>query len=117
MKNFNERRSTQRRKFIFHMPVFDDETDELFGHLTDISDLGIRLDCLHSQPLEKDFNLRVELTSEVADKPFMSLVARSKWCREDKLMPNTYNVGFQIMHLEPGDVAIFNRLSEKYAQG
>jgi hypothetical protein len=116
MSSAPERRSGNRRKVSFYMPVTDADTGELVGHLVEISDLGIRLDCPQFQPANKDFNLQVELTSDLADKAFMTLVARSKWCREDKFTPNTYNVGFQVMDLDPADVAIFNLMSEKYGE-
>jgi hypothetical protein len=116
MKNMQERRNSQRLKFNFYMAVADDETDAQLGHLTNISDFGLRLDCTAPQPVEKDFHLRIELTSDLGGKAFMVLVARSKWCHEDKLMPNVYNVGFQVMDLAPEDVEIYNRIQEKYGK-
>ena len=58
----------------------------------------------------------MNLTSEVADKPFMVFVARSKWCKVDPLDPYIYNVGFQLIHISPGDLEIFNRMMEKYGR-
>ncbi len=114
MKNFEERRDVKRRKFTFYMPVTDNDTEKLVGYLTDISDVGFRLDSPHIQPTEKVFNLRLELATDLAAKPFLVFVARSKWCREDKITPNTYNVGFQIMHLDPADVRIFKLMIQTY---
>jgi uncharacterized protein YciU (UPF0263 family) len=114
MSNADERRNTKRRRFTYYMPVEDNDTHELVGHLTDISDFGIRLDCPRLQQIDKDYHLRLELTSDLADKASIILVARAKWCHEDKLTPNIYNVGFQIMDLDPGDVKIFNAMLEKY---
>jgi PilZ domain len=117
MNNSDERRNARRQKFTYYMPVTNDETQELVGHLTDISDFGIRLDCPTKQPIEQEYHLRMALTSDVADKAFMIFAARSKWCLEDKLTPNTYNVGFQIMDLDPADVKIFNLMVAKYGAG
>ncbi len=114
MNNPNERRNSKRRNFNYYMPITDDDSQELVGHLTDISDFGIRADCLKAQMINQNYRLRLELTSDIADKPFIIFSARAKWCREDKLTPNTYNVGFQIINLDPGDVRIINRLMEKY---
>ena len=114
MNNSNERRNTRRRKFSYYMPITDDATQELVGHLTDISDFGIRVDCLQAQMLNQNYRLRLELTKDVADKAFMIFSARAKWCLEDRLTPNLYNVGFQIMDLDAADVQIINRLMEKY---
>ncbi|HEX2698126.1 MAG TPA: hypothetical protein VHM28_10495 [Anaerolineales bacterium] len=117
MKNDPERRKSKRRKFTFYMAVMDYDSGELIGHLTEISDFGFRLDCPKALPVNQDFKLSVELTADFGGQAFMVLSARSKWCREDKLMPNAYNVGFQVMDLSPDDVAIYNLMLEKYGEG
>ena len=58
----------------------------------------------------------MDLTSEVANKPSMEFVARSKWCEVDPLDPFLYNVGFQLINISPGDIEIFNRMMEKYGK-
>ena len=67
-------------------------------------------------PLNKDFKLRLNLSGEVADKPSMVFMARSRWCKVDPLDPYIYNVGFQLIHIAPGDLEIFNRMMEKYGR-
>ncbi len=57
---------------------------------------------------------RLNVTAEVAPKPFLVFVARSKWCRIDPLDPFCYNVGFQLISIHPADIEIFNRMIEKY---
>ena len=103
-----------RKDFSYYMQVFDEETQELVGHLADISAGGFKLDSLKPIPPEKDFKFRLNLTSEVADKPFMVFVARSKWCKIDPLDPLCYNVGFQLLNISPKDIGIFNRIMENY---
>jgi hypothetical protein len=44
----------------------------------------------------------------------MVFVARSKWCRPDHVDPNTFSVGFEIVHMAPNDLTIFQRMFEKY---
>ena len=56
----------------------------------------------------------MDLSNEVANKPSMVFVARSKWCEVDPLDPFLYNVGFQLVNISPGDIEIFNRMMEKY---
>ena len=87
---------------------------ELVGSLVDIGSGGFKLDSQKPIPLNKDFRFRVDLTSEVASKPFMVFVARSKWCKADPLDPFCYNIGFQLIDIAPADVEIFNRIKEKY---
>ena len=96
------------------MQLVDDDTRKLVGHLVDISSGGFKLDSQAPIPTNKDFRFRMDLTSEVADKPTMTFIARSRWCQTDPLDPFIYNVGFQLINISPGDLEIFNRMMEKY---
>ena len=112
----DERRDLDRKDFPYYMQLIDHDTQELVGHLTDISSGGFKLDSQSPIPPNKDFRFRMDLTSEVADKPAMVFVARSKWCQVDRFDPFCYNVGFQLIDISPGDLEIFNRLIEKYGK-
>jgi hypothetical protein len=110
----DERRRLERKKFSYYMRLIDSDTQEMVGHLADISTGGFKMDSQNPIPLNKDFRFRMDLTSEVANKPSMVFVARSKWCEVDPLDPFIYNVGFQLVNISPGDIDIFNRMMEKY---
>src|SRR5687767_8355477 len=103
MKNTPERRQTNRRKFTYYMQVLNDDTQELVGHLTDISPGGFKLDSAMMLPSHVDYPLRMELTSDVADRPYMVFIARTKWCAGDRLTPNLFNIGFEIVEILPDD--------------
>lgn len=109
-----ERRKLNRRNFSYYMRVMDETTGELVGHLADISTGGFKLDCRQPVPLNRDFALRVDLTSEVANKTHMVFAARSKWCQPDRYDPSAYNVGFQIINMSASDLEVFARMFEKY---
>lgn len=109
-----ERRQVERKDFSYYMRLIDTQTQELVGHLVDISTGGFKLDSPKPLPLEKDYRLHLDLTSEVANKPFMVFKARSKWCQSDPLDPFVYNVGFQITDIASSDREVFNRIVEKY---
>jgi len=111
-----ERRNLERNDFSYYMQLVDSDTQQMVGHLVDISSGGFKLDSQSPIPVNKDFRLRMDLTSEVADKPTMSFVARSKWCQVDPLDPFIYNVGFQLINISPGDREIINRMIEKYGK-
>ena len=104
----------ERKDFSYFMQVFNEETQELVGHLADIGSGGFKLDSLKPIPPEEDIKFRLNLTSEVAQKPVMVFVARSKWCKTDPLDPFCYNIGFQLISIHPEDIEIFNRMIEKY---
>ena len=110
----DDRRKIDRNDFSYYMRLVDSQTQELIGHLADISSGGFKLDSQNPIPENKDFRFRMDLTSEVASKPSMEFVARSVWCKVDPLDPFLYNVGFQLISIAPGDVEIFNRMMEKY---
>jgi hypothetical protein len=109
-----ERRHGKRKNFGYYMPIHDSKTQELIGHLADISVDGFRLDSTVQVPVGKLFNMRLALTGEVAHKPAMTFVARSKWCKPDEMQPNSYYVGFEVAQMSPEDVEIFKRIFEKY---
>ena len=112
----SERRNIERKEFSYYMRLIDNDTQDLIGHLVDISSGGFKLDSQTPIPVSKDFRLRMELTSEVADKPTMTFIARSKWCEIDPLAPFVYNVGFQMINISPGDLNIIKRMMEKYGK-
>jgi hypothetical protein len=109
-----DKRKIARRDFTYYMQVTDDLSKQLIGYLTDISTGGFRLDCQRQIPPGQDFRMQIQLTSDVADKNSMSFIARSKWCHPDHVDPNTYNVGFEIVHMSPSDMTIFQRMFDKY---
>ena len=111
-----ERRNRERKDFSYYMRLVDNDTQDLVGHLVDISSSGFKLDSQTPIPIDKDFRLRMDLTSEVANKPAMVFVARSKWCEVDPLDPFIYNVGFQLVNIAPTDLEIINRMIEKYGK-
>ena len=109
-----DKRKINRRDFTYYMQVKDDATKQIVGYLSDISTGGFRLDCPKQIASGQDFRLHIELTADIADKTSMVFIARSKWCRPDHVDPNTYNVGFEIVNMSPGDMLIFQRMFDKY---
>jgi hypothetical protein len=110
-----EKRKLARRNFSYYMRILDETSGKLVGHLADISTGGFKLDCSSALPLNKEYRLRIELTSEVANKSYMVFTARSRWCATDPFDPLSYNVGFQIVNMNPSDYEIFSRMFEKYS--
>lgn len=112
----SERRNVERKEFSYYMRLVDNDTQKLVGHLVDISSGGLKIDSQEPIPVNKDYHLRMDLTSEIADKPTMVFIARSRWCEVDPLDPFIYNVGFQLVNIAPGDLNIINRMMEKYGK-
>ena len=112
-----EKRNIKRRAFSYYMQAVDNNTQKTLGYLADISLTGFRLDCKQPLPADQDYQLRLDLTSDVSGKAFMILVARTKWCRIDELDPFVYNIGFQVVNMAPEDASIFHKIVEKYGTG
>jgi hypothetical protein len=111
-----EQRTTPRKKFVFYMSVINDDTQEILGHMVEVSAIGLQLETTVPLPTQKDYYLRLELTPELADRPFIIFIARSKWCKIDDIEPNLYRVGFEIAEIMPDDKDIFLRIIAKYGQ-
>jgi hypothetical protein len=109
-----DKRKISRRDFTYYMQVTNDSTKEVLGYLSDISTGGFKLDSQKPITPGQDFRVRIELTPEIADKNVMIFIVRSKWCHRDHIDPNSYNVGFEITNMVPSDMAIFQRMFEKY---
>jgi hypothetical protein len=112
----DQHKRLERKDFRYYMQLFDHDTQTLVGHLADINSGGFKLDSQNPIPVNKNILFRMDLTSEVANKPRMIFVARSRWCKVDPLDPFCYNVGFQLLNISPEDGEIFNRLIEKYGK-
>jgi hypothetical protein len=109
-----DKRKINRRDFSYYMQVTNDITKEILGYLSDISTGGFKLDSQKAIAPGQDFRLHIELTPDIAEKNSMVFIARSKWCHPDHIDPTSFNVGFEIMNMSPGDMTIFQRMFDKY---
>jgi hypothetical protein len=107
-----ERRTTPRKKFSLHIRVLNDDTQEQIGHIVEISPDGFQLETSVALPVDKDYYLRVELTPELADRPFIVFIGRTKWCNVG-ILPNLFQCGFQIIEIMPDDREIFVNILKK----
>jgi len=96
------------------MRVMDNFAHEHIGYLSDISARGFKLDSSQPIRVHHDYSLRLDLTPEISDKPYIVFTARSIWSNPDPLDPNTYVEGFEIVNITPADDEIFRRIVEKY---
>ena len=103
-----------RKDFSYYMQILDANTKEIVGHLADISSGGFKLDCRKPVPVNQDVRFLMNLPGEIASKSHMVFGARSRWCKIDPLDPCAFNVGYQLTQISPEDLAIINRMMEKY---
>ena len=108
-----DKRKISRRFLLYYMRVYDVDTRQQIGNLVDITPSGIMLVGEHPLTEGKTSRLRVELSEEVADKPFMEFSALSKWCEPD-IIPNMYNTGYEILDLTPEDSKIIQNIIQEF---
>jgi hypothetical protein len=110
-----ERRRLKRRKLAYYIVVLDALTEKTIGHLVDVTPNGIMIDSRDPLPLEKDYTLSLDTSEDVADKIFITFIARTIWCLRDPVDIYLFDVGFSIVDIAESDAAILKRISEKYA--
>ena len=108
-----DRRKSNRRFMLYYMPLYDAESMRQAGNLVDITPQGVMIVSEHPMVEGQTVRMRLELTGDVANKPFMEFKARCKWCRQD-ISPNLHSIGFEILDLAPGDAEIIQRIIETY---
>ncbi|MCP4715014.1 MAG: hypothetical protein GY868_07845 [Deltaproteobacteria bacterium] len=97
-----EKRRLQRRHLIYYLRVLDDQTDALIGYLVDISTQGILI--MSDTPIElnKTYNLKMILQSEMTDREYMHFNAKS--VRNDKSVNSDFHdTGFELLNVGPED--------------
>jgi len=82
----------------------------------EVSAIGLQLETTVPLPLQKDYYLRLELTPDLADRPVIIFIARTKWCKMDEIEPNLYHVGFEIIEIMPDDREVFLRILAKFGK-
>ena len=110
-----ERRRENRRRFNYYLKVVEDGTMKLIGHLTDINNIGFKVDSADKLTVGADIRLRIDLTSEISSKSFLAFGARVKWCKQDEFSPNMMNIGFEVTRILPDDLKIYNQIVDKYS--
>ena len=68
-----ENRTVERRRLVFYLRLFDLESKDILGHLTDISTAGLML--VSVCPIKKDavYDVRLILPKEVAGRTELQL--------------------------------------------
>jgi hypothetical protein len=108
-----DRRKIKRRYLIYYGRVFDETAQKLIGNLVDITDQGFMLLSDSPFPVNETHKFKLELTDDIAKRPFLIFTAKSLWCEPD-LDPNHYNTGFEIVKLSPGDAELIQTIVKKY---
>jgi hypothetical protein len=112
-KNVNEKRSMKRRHLIYYLRIFVQDTNQMLGHLVDITPGGVM--CISEELIEsgKNFKLRMLLPSGIYGRDHLDFEAESRWSKRD-INPDFFDTGFQFTLIDPKDQEIINHLIEEY---
>jgi len=112
-----ERRKLNRQNVSYYLPVMDNNTKQVIGHLMDISPVGLMMDSKIPIPTNLKFTLHMDLMEEIVGQASLEIAAISKWCRPDAIQPFLYNAGFHIVDITPGNLEVIKCIAEKYGGG
>lgn len=92
-------RQADRMFLVFYLRVFDDLSNNILGHLIDVSERGVLLMTEDPMDLNEDHRLRIRLPALVRDRHDVVLRVTSRWCRKESA-PDHYLTGFQIYDVD-----------------
>ncbi len=95
----SDRRTLHRRHLIYYLKVLDRNTDELLGHLVDITEEGLMIvseTCYEQGPLMK---MKMLLPREIEGKEEIEFDARVMWCRRD-VNPSLFGIGYKFEYVD-----------------
>jgi hypothetical protein len=87
----------------------DKNTNELIGHLVDITSEGLMVISETQLETNKEFNFRMMLPKEIIGKETLEFNATSLWSRKD-INPDFYDTGFSLNDLSEEDRLIVDQL-------
>ncbi|NNK12784.1 MAG: PilZ domain-containing protein [Desulfofustis sp.] len=111
----NENRTVERCRLVFYLRLFDQESKDIIGHLTDISTAGLML--VSVRPIEKNtiYAVRLILPKEVAGRTELLLKIRCIWCRPDPI-PNFHIAGFNFVEIDLEQKKLIDALTEEFSR-
>lgn len=104
--NYNELRRLKRRHLIYYLEVYDNSTNQLLGHMVDLTVEGMKLVSKEYVEPKKEYSLKMILPEGYAADREVHFKASTTWCRAD-VNPDFYAVGFNAPNLEKETRKIF----------
>jgi len=109
----SERRSTKRKYLLYYGRVYDERAQSQLGYLVDITEKGLMLLSDGPFQVDKTLDVKVEITNDVADRPYLNITVKSIWCEPD-VDQTHFNTGFEILALKPEDQQVIQTIIEAY---
>ncbi len=105
----SERRRLRRKRLLYYLKIHDRNTQELIGHLGDITIHGVNL--ITEEPFESDIEMKLKMAlPEVMDgKKEIIFDVKTNWCKRD-INPNFYSIGCELLKISETDGQIIKNL-------
>lgn len=103
------RRNLERRTLIYYLRAIDRSTDQLLGHVANISPEGVMLICAEPIAANTTLQLRMDLPAEIMRKKHLAIEASCRWCKRDG-NPALFHAGFKVNHISHADLDVFHRI-------
>jgi len=108
-----ERRKIKRRHLLYYGRIYDDNIKNLLGYLVDITESGFMLLSENPYPVGVTRRLKLEVTDDVGQGPYIDFTVKSIWCEPD-IDPTHFDTGFEIEEIKPSDKELISTIIEKY---
>ncbi len=105
----NEKRNFKRRHLIFYLRVFNNNAEQPFGYIVDITPQGCMVISEKEIEAGKKMTLRMDLPSGHGGKKHLVLKAETKWCKPD-VNPDFFDIGFRFDDIDYEDEEIVHSL-------
>ncbi|ALG67606.1 PilZ domain-containing protein [Beggiatoa leptomitoformis] len=111
IRQFGAKRST-RKNLLFYLDVLEKDSEELLGHLGDISDSGIMLITSYTMPLGESRDIIIKLPDiEEFTKQTIEAEVEIRWSRPDA-NPEFNCVGCLFLNLAPENKPLIKKVQE-----
>jgi hypothetical protein len=111
--NSSNKRRLKRSHLIYYLRVFDRTTNQILGHLVDITPEGAMLISEQTIPIATRYQLRMMLPAEIFGREHLDFEAESLWSKHD-INPDFHDTGFRLVNVEVKDIAVISRLIDEY---
>lgn len=108
-----DRRDLRRRHLMFHLRVYDADTGEEMGALTDLSPDGLMVTGEKRLTLGRTFEMYMELPQALSPSGRIEFTAKVAWSSND-VNPAFYDTGFRDLEVDDEARAALTQLMEEF---
>jgi len=111
-QSIEEKRRSVRKALFLYLDVFDKRSNELLGHLADLSEGGLMI--LANRPIiNRIKHLKIRLPEEEFSKEFIDVKVEICWTRPDT-NPSIQRVGCRFLKISHADLTIVEEILDDF---